>query len=73
MLRRIRIAKQVVKSALKRLLGRPQPSLAECRAARERVDTGRPDPRDPGRDRCLARGYCCETGCMGCPWGHRRR
>jgi hypothetical protein len=65
--------KQAVKSALRRLCGRPQPTTADCAAARARVAAGLPDPADPGRDRCLARGYCCETGCRSCPWGHRRR
>ena len=73
MLNRMRIAKQVVKSALKRLFGRSQPSLADCRLARERMATGLANPSDPERDICLARGYCCETGCRSCPWGYRRR
>ena len=71
-LSRFRIAKQVVKSAAKRLFGCVQPTLAECRAARARVEAGTPDPADPGRDRCLARGYCCETGCRSCPWTAER-
>jgi len=63
---RRREAMQVVKSALNRLFGRPQPFRAEILAARSRVDQG--VSGDPARDRCLARGYCCETGCRACPW-----
>jgi hypothetical protein len=69
-------AKQVVKSALKRLFGRPQPTRTEILLARQRVETGVPgsvDGGDPGRDYCLARGFCCERGCRACPWGHRAR
>ncbi len=68
-------AKQVLKSAVKRLFGKPQPVRAQILAARERVEAGTPgicDNGDPGRDYCLARGFCCERGCRACPWGHRR-
>ncbi len=71
---RLNEAKQVLKSAIKRLLGRPQPSRVEICAARTRVENGTPgllDNGDPGRDYCLARGFCCERGCRACPWGHR--
>ena len=65
--------KQTVKSVLKRLLGRPQPSRAEIAAARFRVEHGTAgclDQGNPGRDYCLARGFCCKRGCRSCPWGH---
>jgi hypothetical protein len=68
--------KQVVKSAVKRCLGQPQPSLLEIRSARVRVEGGKAgllDGGDPGRDHCLARGFCCERGCRACPWGYRKR
>jgi len=67
-------AKQVVKSAVKRLLGKVQPTRGEILSARQRVEAGTPganDRGDPGRDYCLARGFCCERGCRACPWGHR--
>lgn len=70
----VREAKQVVKSLLKRLIGRQQPTRLEIRSARVRVEGGTPgllDGGDPGRDYCLARGFCCERGCRACPWGHR--
>lgn len=69
-------AKQVLKSAVKRCLGKPQPSRAEILSARVRVEGGTPgllDGGDPGRDYCLARGFCCERGCRACPWGHKKR
>ena len=65
-------AKQMLKSAIKRLLGKPQPTRAEILAARARVEAGIQgscDAGDPGRDYCLARGFCCERGCRACPWG----
>ena len=66
---RFREAKQVLKSAVKRLLGRSQPYRHEILAARARVDAGAAgNGSDPGRDYCLARGYCCERGCRACPW-----
>ncbi len=66
---KFRELRQVVKSALKRLLGRPQPYRQEILAARARVEAGRAgNGSDPGRDYCLARGYCCERGCRACPW-----
>ena len=71
---KFREVKQVVKSALKRLLGKSQPTRGEIVSARQRVETGIPgsqDRGDPGRDYCLARGFCCERGCRACPWGHR--
>ena len=64
-------AKQVVKSAIKRLLGKSQPTRVAILAARLRVEAGTPgvnDAGDPGRDYCLARGFCCERGCRACPW-----
>jgi hypothetical protein len=73
---RLRRWKQVAKSTVKRLLGRPQPRLADIAAAEARVDQGIAgihDGGDPQRDRCLARGYCCEKGCRACPWGHGSR
>lgn len=66
--------KQVVKSALKRLFGKTQPHRSEILTARARVNAGIQgscDAGDPGRDYCLARGFCCERGCRACPWGHR--
>ena len=65
--------KQVLKSAVRRLLGQPQPTRSEILSARARVERGTPgllDGGDPGRDYCLARGFCCERGCRACPWGH---
>ena len=68
--------RQVVKSALKRIFGKQQPTRNDIRCARVRVESGTPgilDAGDPGRDYCLARGFCCERGCRACPWGHRAR
>lgn len=63
--------KQVFKSTLKRLLGKSQPTRGEILAARQRVEEGTSgcqDRGDPGRDYCLARGFCCERGCRACPF-----
>ena len=67
--------KQVLKSTIKRLVGKTQPSRVDITSARARVERGTPgllDAGDPGRDYCLARGFCCERGCRACPWGKSR-
>ena len=67
-------AKQVIKSALKRLLRKSEPTRGEILAARRRVESGiqgSQDRGDPGRDYCLARGFCCERGCRACPWASK--
>lgn len=73
---RWRRLKQIVKSAIKRAFGKPQPTLAEIAAAEQRVAAGVPgslDHGNPQRDLCLARGYCCEKACRSCPWGWKPR
>ena len=68
----VREARQVLKSAFKRLLGRAEPYRQDILTARARVEAGcAGSGGDPGRDYCLARGYCCERGCRACPWGNR--
>lgn len=64
--------KQAYQSFWLRRRGIAQPTMTECRAARERVQTGTAGVFDGGkvqRDHCLARGYCCRCGCRYCPWG----
>ena len=66
---KVRELRQVLKSGIKRLLGRRQPYRSEILAARTRVEAGQVGGGgDPGRDYCLARGFCCERGCRSCPW-----
>ena len=69
---RRRLRQRLVTDPLLRSRGRPVPTRGERRAARVRVAQGLAGALDGGkqqRDFCLARGYCCRTGCRYCPWG----
>jgi hypothetical protein len=72
----LRRGRQRIADAVRRACGADRPTHAEVLAARARVAAGcagaTHPQRDPGRDHCLARGYCCERGCRGCPWGRGR-